>query len=193
MGWLIPDVAPEIVERGAVGPAAEAPEARGRRIHLRALGGVDGRGVALDQAVVDVHVGGARRHPDAGGADVTVGDVNLAAVLGAHRVAVEFEIAIVDVQEALALAHDRLMPTLDGGARDGGIAQPPACGAVFADAEPVARAATPAISWSARTTRSSPVSFIRTVKVRLCSSAATTSTAAFRSRADRAQLISPSP
>src|SRR5437764_12937783 len=98
MGWLIPDVAPEIVERGAVGPAAEAPEARGRRIHLRALGGVDGRAVALDRGVVDVPGSGARRHPDAGGADVAAGDVNLEALRRAPRVAVEVRSASVDAQ-----------------------------------------------------------------------------------------------
>src|SRR6185312_4709892 len=48
----------------------------------------------------------------------------------------------------------------------------------------------PATSSSARTMRSSPVSLTRTVKVRLCGSAATISICALRSSAVRAQLIS---
>jgi len=46
-----------------------------------ALRGIDRGRIALDQAVVDVDVGMAGRDPDPGGADVAVGDVNLAAVL----------------------------------------------------------------------------------------------------------------
>src|SRR4029077_15956045 len=65
-----------------------------------------------------------RQDTDAGRADVAVGDVNLAAVLGAHRVPVEFKIAVVDVQHARALAHNRLAAALDHGAGDAGIAQP---------------------------------------------------------------------
>src|ERR1700730_10825514 len=98
-GWLVPDVAPEIVKCGGVEPATQAPEARGCGIHLRAIRGIDRGRIALDQAVVDVDVGGAGSDPDPGGADVTVGDVNLAAVLRAHRVAVELEVAVVDVQQ----------------------------------------------------------------------------------------------
>src|SRR3984893_12074900 len=105
---LVPDVAPEIVERRGVEPATQAPEARGCGIHLRAIRGIDRGRIALDQAVVDVVIGGAGRDPDPGGADVAVGDVNLAAVLRAHRVAVELEVAVVDVQQPCALAHDRL-------------------------------------------------------------------------------------
>src|SRR6266446_9432431 len=98
-GWLVPDVAPEIVERRGVEPPTQAPEARGCGIHLRAIRGIDRGRIALDQAVVDVDVGGAGRDPDPGGTDVAVGDVNLAAVLRAHRVAVELEVAVVDVQQ----------------------------------------------------------------------------------------------
>src|SRR4029077_9297945 len=127
-GWLVPDVAPEIVERRGVEPATQAPEARGCGIHLRAIRGIDRGRIALDQTVVDVDVGGAGRDPDPGGADMAVGDVNLAAVLRAHRVAVELEVAVVDVQQPRALAHDRLVAPLECGAGDGAIAQPPARG-----------------------------------------------------------------
>src|SRR6202521_5201768 len=124
----VPDVAPEIVERRVVEPATQAPEARGCGIHLRAIRGIDRGRIALDQAVIDVDVGGAGRDPDPGSADVAVGDVNLAAVLRAHRVAVELEVAVVDVQQPRALAHDRLVAPLECGAGDGAIAHPPARG-----------------------------------------------------------------
>src|SRR6202011_217165 len=120
--WLVPDVAPEIVERRGVEPATQAPEARGCGIHLRAIRGIDRGRIALDQAVVDVDVGGAGRDPDTGGTDVAVGDVNLAAVLRAHRVAVELEVAVVDVQQPWALAHDRLLGPPEWGGGGGAIA-----------------------------------------------------------------------
>ena len=51
--------------------------------------------------------------------DVAIGDVNLTAILGRDRITIEFQIAIVDLQEAIALADDRIMPALDRGARRG--------------------------------------------------------------------------
>src|ERR1700735_3672324 len=53
------------------------------------------------------------------GGDVAVGNVNLATILSRHGVAVEFEIPIVDLQKAIALADDRVVPTLDRRARRG--------------------------------------------------------------------------
>ena len=60
-----------------------------------------------------------------------LGDVNLAAVLGAHRVPVEFKIAVVDAQHARALAHNRLAAALDHGAGDAGDLAP-SCAAAAA-------------------------------------------------------------
>src|SRR5262249_59274773 len=105
---------------GRGGEAAAQPvEVRGGRIHLCAVRGVDRCWVPLDLAVIDVYVGGARRHADAARADVTVGDVNLAAIQSAHRIPIEYQVAVVDVQKPRALADDRLVATLQRGAARG--------------------------------------------------------------------------
>src|SRR5499427_9291018 len=103
---LIPDIAAEIVYCRRIEAPAQTLEVRGGGIHLCAVRGVDGCLFPLDLAVIDVHVGATRRHADAACADVTVGDVNLAAIQGAHRIPVEYQVAVVDVQKPRALTDD---------------------------------------------------------------------------------------
>ena len=93
--------------------ATDALEPRGRSVDLRAFGGIDRRGIAFDLAVVDVHVRVPGGDANAFRGDVAVGDVNLTAILGRDRIAIEFQIPIVDLQKAIALADDRVMPALD--------------------------------------------------------------------------------
>src|SRR5215469_5669774 len=88
---------------------------RARSVYLPASGSIDRCLLALDQAVVDVHVGTAYLDPDAACADVTVGDVQLATVLGAHGITIERQIAVVDLHHPRALAHDGLVTPLEWG------------------------------------------------------------------------------
>jgi len=64
MGWLVPDVAPEIVERRGVEPPTQASEARGCGIHLRAIRGIDRGRIASIRLLSMWTVGGAGRDPD---------------------------------------------------------------------------------------------------------------------------------
>src|SRR6516225_1475880 len=92
---LIPDIAAEIVYCRRIEAPAQTLEVRGGGIHLCAVRGVDGCLFPLDLAVIDVHVGATRRNADAARADVTVGDVNLPAIHSAHRIPVEYQVAVV--------------------------------------------------------------------------------------------------
>src|SRR5262249_22977860 len=110
---LVPDIAPEIVHRRRIEAAAQPLEARRGRVHLGTLRGFDGGLITFDLAVVDVYVGRAHRDADAARADVAVGDMDLATIHGAHRVAIEHQVAVVDVQQPRTLAHDRLVAALE--------------------------------------------------------------------------------
>src|SRR5262249_62282109 len=88
-------------------------EARRDRVYLRTLGCINGGLVTLDLAVVDVNVGSTGGDADAARTDVGVGDVNLASVQGTHRIAIEHQVAVVDVQHPRSLTHDRLVPALE--------------------------------------------------------------------------------
>src|SRR6185437_15916382 len=109
----VPGISAEVVECGVVVAPAQALEGRGGRIDLRAIGCLHRARVALDVAVLNVHAGFASEHAHALRGDAAVGDVNLAAVLSAHRIPIELQIPIVDLVEAVALTDDRLMQALD--------------------------------------------------------------------------------
>src|SRR5215831_11372313 len=110
---LVPDVAPEIVYLRGIEAPAQTLEARGDHVYLRTLGCINGCLVTLDLAVVDVNVGSTGGDADAARTDVGVGDVNLASVQGTHRIAIEHQVAVVDVQHPRSLTHDRLVPALE--------------------------------------------------------------------------------
>src|SRR5215469_2443760 len=62
-----------------------------------------------------MNVGGTRGDPHAARADMAVGDVNLAPVYGTHRIAIEHQVAVVDVKQPRSLTYDRLVTALERG------------------------------------------------------------------------------
>src|SRR5262249_32290074 len=88
--------------------------ARGDRVYLRTLGSINGGLITLDLAVVDVNVGSTGGDANTARTDVGVGNVNLASVQGTHRIAIEYQVAVVDVQHPRCLTHDRLVAALEG-------------------------------------------------------------------------------
>src|SRR5207237_1176287 len=109
----VPDISAQVVKGRVVEGAVHAFEPGGCGVDLGTVRGVDRGRVAFYLAVLDVHLRAAGGNTHAPGADVAVRDVYLAAVLGRHGIAVELEIAIVDVQQTRALADDRVVAPLD--------------------------------------------------------------------------------
>jgi hypothetical protein len=85
------------VKCGALQTPVQTLEAGGLSVYLRAIGGVHGTRVAVDLTVLDVHIRGTCRNPNALRGDVGIRNVNLAAILCGNGVTIEFQVAIVNM------------------------------------------------------------------------------------------------
>src|SRR5437879_111377 len=112
-GASVPDSSAQVVKGRVVEGAVHALEPGGCGVDLGTVRGVDRGRVTFYLTVLDMHLRAAGGNTHAPGADVAVRDVDLAAVLGRHGIAVELEIAIVDMQQTRALADDRVVAPLD--------------------------------------------------------------------------------
>src|SRR5665213_4542387 len=93
--------------------ATDAPEPRRLGVDLRTIGGEDRTSLAFNGAVFDMHTRGARLYAVAFVCNAAIGDVYLAAILCADRIALEFEIAAVDSKKARALTNHRFVAALE--------------------------------------------------------------------------------